>query len=76
MGKRRGAYRVLLGKPEGKRPLGRRRPRWEDNIQMSLQKIGWVLDWIHLAKDKGQVSASCKQVNKLSRYIEFGQFLD
>jgi hypothetical protein len=38
---RRGVYRVLVGKPEGKRPLGRPRLRWEDNIKMDLQEVGW-----------------------------------
>jgi hypothetical protein len=37
----RGAYRVLVGKPEGRRPLGRPRLRWEDNIKMNLRKVGW-----------------------------------
>jgi hypothetical protein len=41
MGKRRGAYKVLVGKPEGRRPLGRPRHRWEDNIEMGLREIGW-----------------------------------
>jgi hypothetical protein len=47
MGERRGAYRVLMGKPEGKTPLGRPRRRWEDYIEMSLQKVRWRLgvDW-------------------------------
>jgi hypothetical protein len=40
-GKRRGAYRVLVGKPKGKRPLGRPRRIWEDNIKMDLQRVGW-----------------------------------
>jgi len=40
MGERRGAYRVLMGKPEGKRPLGRPRRRWEDNIKMDRQEVG------------------------------------
>ena len=40
MGERRGAYRALMGKPEGKRPLGRPRHRWEDNIKMDLRKVG------------------------------------
>ena len=43
-------YTVLVGKPEGKRPLGRRRRRWEDNIKMDLQEVGWDMDWIDLAK--------------------------
>jgi hypothetical protein len=43
----RGMYRVLVGKPEGKRPLGRPRRRWEDNIKMDLQEVGCgVMDWI------------------------------
>jgi hypothetical protein len=41
MGERRGVYRVLVGKPEGKRPLGRPWRRWEDNIKMDLQEVGW-----------------------------------
>jgi hypothetical protein len=41
MGGRRGAYRVLLGKPEGNGPLGRPRLRWEDDIKMDLQELGW-----------------------------------
>jgi hypothetical protein len=46
------AYRVLVGKPEGNRPLGRHRPRWVDNIKMDLNEIGWdSMDWIHLAQD-------------------------
>ena len=50
MGEERGAYRVLVGKPEGKRPLGRPRRRWVDNIRMDLQKVGrGYMDWIGLA---------------------------
>jgi hypothetical protein len=41
MGERRGAYRALVGKPEGRRPLGRLRRRWEDNIKMDLREVGW-----------------------------------
>jgi hypothetical protein len=41
MGERRGVYRVLVGKPEGKKPLGRHRCRWEDNIKMDFQEVGW-----------------------------------
>jgi hypothetical protein len=46
-------YRVLVGKPEGKRPLGKPRRRWEDNIKADLQKMGCVgMDWNELAKDR------------------------
>jgi hypothetical protein len=52
MGERRGMYRVLVGKPEGKRPLGRPRCIWEDNIKMDLQEVGCGgMDWIDLAQD-------------------------
>jgi hypothetical protein len=45
MGERRGAYRALVGKPEGRRPLGRHRRRWEDNIKMDLREVGWWGAW-------------------------------
>jgi hypothetical protein len=48
-------YRILLGKQEGKRPLGRPRHRWVDNIKMDLREIGWYdMDWINLAQDRDQ----------------------
>jgi hypothetical protein len=46
----RGVYRVVVGKPEGKSPLGRSRRRWEDNIKMDIQEVGWE-SWTHLAQD-------------------------
>ena len=53
MGERKGIYRVLVGKPEGKRPLGRCRHRWEDNIKMELQEVGCGgMDGIELAQDR------------------------
>jgi hypothetical protein len=52
MGKMRGAYRALVGKPEGRRPLERARRRWEDNIKMDLRNVGWGVDWIDLAQDR------------------------
>jgi hypothetical protein len=53
MGEGRNVYRVLVGKTEGKRPLGRPRRRWEDGIKMDLGEIGWGgVEWIHLAQDR------------------------
>jgi hypothetical protein len=49
---KRGAYRILVGRPVGRRPLGRRRRRWEYNIKMGLQEVGWSMDWIELAEDR------------------------
>jgi hypothetical protein len=50
---RKCVYRVLVGKPEGKRPLGRHRHRWEDNTKLNLQEVGCVgIDWIKLAQDR------------------------
>jgi hypothetical protein len=52
MGEGRGVYRVLVGKPEGKRPLWRPMRRWEDNVRMDLQEMGYgCVDWIGLAQD-------------------------
>jgi hypothetical protein len=54
---RRGAYRVLVGRPEGKRPLGRHRRRWEDNIKIDLQEVGWGawngLIWLRIGTGGG-----------------------
>ena len=61
MGERRGVYRVLVGKPEGKRPLGRPWRRWEDNIKIDLQEVGCGgMNWIELAQngDNGQALAN------------------
>jgi hypothetical protein len=53
MGEMRNAYIILVGKPEERRPLGRPRHRWEDNIRMDLQEIGREgVDWIHLAQNR------------------------
>jgi len=55
MGERRGIYRVLVGKPEGKRQLGRPKIRWKDNIKMDLQEVGYGgTDWIELAQDRNR----------------------
>ena len=53
MGERKGICGVLVGKPEGKRPLGKPRHRWEDNIKVNLKEIGWKgMDWIDLTQDR------------------------
>jgi hypothetical protein len=65
-GDKRNAYRILMGKPEGNRPLGRPRRRWEDNIKMDLREIGWGgVDWIDLAQDRDQWRALVNTVMNL-----------
>jgi hypothetical protein len=59
-------YRVLVGKPEGKRLLGRPRHRWEDNVRMDLQEVGWgCKDWIGLAQDRDRWRALVSAVRNL-----------
>jgi hypothetical protein len=66
MGEKRNSYRLLVGKPEGKRPLGRPRRRWVDNIEMDLLDIGWGgVDWIGLAQDRDKWRALANAVLNL-----------
>jgi hypothetical protein len=66
MGERRGAYRSLVGKPEGRRPLGRPRHRWEDNIKVDLLEVGLGgMDWINLAHDRDRWRALVNTVMNL-----------
>jgi hypothetical protein len=66
MGEERNAYRLLVGKPEGKRPLGRPRGRWVDNIRMDLGEVGWGgEDWIGLAQDRDRWRALVNVVMNL-----------
>jgi hypothetical protein len=66
MGETRNAYRILVGKPEGKRPLGRPRHRWVDNIKIGLREIRWEgRDWIELAQDRDQWRALVNMVINL-----------
>jgi hypothetical protein len=66
MGERRSAYRALVGKPDGRRPLGRPRRRWEDNIKMGLREVGCGgMDWINLAHDRDRWRALVNAVMNL-----------
>jgi hypothetical protein len=66
MREKRNAYRILVGKPEEKRPLGRPRRRWVDNIKMVLREIGWDdVDWIYMAQDRDQWRAPANTVLNL-----------
>jgi hypothetical protein len=67
MGEKRNAYRLLVGKPDRKRPLGRSRRRWVDNIRMDLGEVGWGdVDWIGLAKYRNRRRALVNSVLNLS----------
>jgi hypothetical protein len=66
MVEKRNTYRILVAKPEGKRPLGIPRHRWEDNIKMDLRETGWgVMDWIDLTQDRDQSRALVNTIMNL-----------
>jgi hypothetical protein len=71
MGEKRCAYRMLVGRPEGRRPLGRPRRRWEDNIKMD-QEVGWDMDWTEVAQDRD----SCECGSEPPGSIKWGEFHD
>jgi len=76
MGERRGVYGVLVGKPEGKRPLGRPRRRWEGNIKIDLQEVeSGVIDWIELAQDWDRWRTLVNVVMNLRVPQNLGNFL-
>jgi hypothetical protein len=76
MGENRNAYRILVGMPEGKRPLRRPRRMWVDNIKMVLREIGWdVVDWIDIAQDRDQWRALVNTVLNLRVSQNAGKFL-
>jgi hypothetical protein len=73
---KRNAYRILVGKPEGKRPLGRPRCRWVDNIKMDLRKIGWDgMYWIDMVQDRDQWRALVNTALNLRVPQNAGEFL-
>jgi len=77
MGEERGVYRVLVGKAEGKRPLGRPRRRWVCNIRMDLQEVGCgYMDWIGLAQDRDRWRTIVSAVMKTLGSVKCGEFLD
>jgi hypothetical protein len=65
MREKRVAHRILVGRPEGRRPLGRPKRRWKYNIKMDLQYVGWGVNWIELAQDKDRWRAVVNGVMNL-----------
>jgi hypothetical protein len=77
MWERRGVYKVLVRKPEGKRPLGRPRHRWEDNIKMDIQEMGCGgMGWIGVAQNRDSWRALNECCNEHSGSIKCGELLD
>jgi hypothetical protein len=75
-GEMRNAYNILVGKPEWKRPLGRPRRRWEDNIRMDLREVVWKdVEWMHLAENRGQWQVVMNTVMNIWLH-KSGEFLD
>jgi hypothetical protein len=76
MAEKRSVYSILVGKAEGKRPLGRPRCRWVDNIRLDLREIGWYgMDWVDMAQDRNQRRALVNTVLKLRVPQNAGKFL-
>jgi hypothetical protein len=74
---KRNAYLILVGNPEGKRSLGRPKPRWVDNTKMNLREIGWDgMDCIGRAQEYGPVEGSCKHGNETSGSIKLWEILE
>jgi hypothetical protein len=76
MGEGRDAYRVLVGKAEGRRPLGRYRHKWENNIKINIKEVGWGHRLDRSGSRKEQVAGSCECGYEPSRSIKFGEFLE
>jgi hypothetical protein len=75
MGEMRNTYKILVGKPEGKRPLGRPRRRWKDNIRIDLRKIRWECGLDASVSGQGSVAVSCEEGYKTSGSIMAGNFV-
>jgi len=76
MGEMRNSYRISVGRHEGKKPLGRPRHRWKDNIRMDLKEIGWEgVDWMHLVQDRDQWRALVNTIMNLRVPWKEGTFL-
>jgi len=77
MGDRRGVYRFLVGKPEGRRPLGRRKRRWEDHIKLDPQEVGCGdMDWIYVVQDGYKVAGTCDCGNEPSGSVKCGELAE
>jgi hypothetical protein len=77
MGEGRDAYRILVGRPEGMNHLEDPRRRWEDNIKMYLQKVGWEgVDWIYMAQDRDTWGGALINAVEPSGSTKRGEFLD
>ena len=78
VGERGGVYRVYVGQPDGKRQHGRPRRRWEGNIKMDLQEVGWGggIDWIYLAQDRDRWRTLSNAAMNIPSSIKCGEFLD
>ena len=76
MGEKSGVYRVVVGKPDGKKPLGRSRHRWEENIKLNLQEVGCEgMDWIEVAQDRDRWRTVVNAVMNLRVPRNAGNFL-
>ena len=77
MGRGNGTYRVLVGKSEGKRQLGRPRHSWEDNIKVYIHEVSWEdMNWIYLAQDRANGRGFCEPGNEPLDSIKCREFLD
>jgi len=77
LGEEKGVFRVLVGKPQGKRPLGRPRRRWADNIRTDLQEVGsGYMDWIGLVQDRDGWRTLVECGNEPWGFLKCGEFLD